>query len=365
MVNKLTVDNLLSQVTHQPRFKFLEIKEKELKRSGVYFLSKEKSIIYIGKSTDVFNRPFSHKPHRNFDKVKILEATEQWIDYLESAFVGKYRPTDNGRQWKEKVTSHDFSVSDELAFTHCNHALKIYSEFESTNFIGKNSNILTIDDAHKEIRQLTLEFSDHKTKARGSIEGRKILAKRIIGYYKLDKLFSKSDTKEINRITGWNFAGYKRVLNHTYPSDSRCIAHTNDGITWTVWSWNKAITGLSHSVNLTQAMRLAVTNQIQAYRATSKQVCNFCGHDKNLSVDHKSKPFCFIRDEFIQSNPHITNSIESRGNGWRICFPELNHAWQKFHDASADYQMLCSSCNSIKGAGENACRLNPQEVACP
>jgi hypothetical protein len=333
----------------EPRFNFIEIKEQQIRKSGVYFLSKEKKITYIGKSIDVFNRPFQHKACRVFDKVKILEAAVEWIDYLESAFVGKYRPIENGRQHKEKATSSDYSVSDNLAFNYCHQALQTYAEFELKNFVGENYERLTVEDAHKNIRNLTLDYTKHNSKKLGSQKERKAAMRRIIDSYMPYQLFSEHHVSKINDITGWTFTGYKKVTNREFPTDDRCIAHTNDGTTWTIWSWNKAIVGESSLKNLTQAMRNSVIHQVGIYRATSRQVCSACGSHKNLNVDHKTKPFSLIKNEFIEKNPNIIHSIESRGNGWNIFWPELKTAWQKFHEAHADYQVLCSSCNSRKG----------------
>lgn len=334
----------------EPRFNFIEIKEQQIRRSGIYFLSKEKKLTYIGKSIDVFNRPFQHKACRVFDKVEIFEAAIEWIDYLESAFVGKYRPIENGRQHKEKVTSSDFSVSDNLAFNYCHQALQTYAEFELKKFLAENSERLTVEDAHKNIRNLTLDFTRQNSKKVGSQKERKAEMRRIIDSYMPYQLFSEDHVLKINEITGWNFLGYKKVTNREYPTDDRCIAHTSDKITWTIWSWNKAIVGESSLTNLTQAMRNSVIHQVEIYRAKSRQVCSACGSDKNLHVDHKTKPFSLIKNEFIQKNPNIIHSIESRGNGWDIFWPELKAAWQRFHETHADYQVLCLSCNLRKGA---------------
>ena len=334
----------------EPRFNFIEIKEQQIRKSGVYFLSKEKKITYIGKSVDVMNRPFQHKAYRVFDKVKIFVASVEWIDYLESAFVGKYRPIENGRQFKEKVTSSDYSVSDNLAFIYCHQALQTYAEFELKNFLGENSETLTVEDAHRAIRNLTLDFTKHESKKVGTQKERKAAMRKIIDSYMPYQLFAKNHVLKINEITGWNFSGYKKVTNREYPTDDGCIAHTSDGVIWAIWSWNKAIVGESSQKNLTQAMRNAINHQVSAYRAKSSNVCSVCGGQKSLGVDHKTKPFLLIKNEFIQKNPNIIYSIESSGYGWSIFWPELKTAWQRFHEAHADYQVLCSSCNSRKGA---------------
>ena len=349
MVSVLTTVET-SASRQEPRFRFIEIKEKEHKRPGVYFLSKEKKVIYIGKSVDVFNRPFNHKPYKDFDTVKVFEAATEWIDYLESAFVGKYRPSENGRQHKEKATSSDYMVSDNLAFNYYNQALQTYKEFELRKFVGENNENLTVEDAYKNIRNLTFDFTKNNSVKIGSQKERRGEIRKIIDSYVPYQLFSADDILRINDLTGWNFTGYKRVTNRDYPTDFRCIAHTSDGIIWSIWSWNKAIAGESSNTNLTQAMRNSVKHQVEMYKATSSQACSVCGGHINLQVDHKTKPFSVIKNEFIKKNPNIIHAIESRGHGWYIFWPELKDSWQKFHEAHADYQMLCLSCNSKKGA---------------
>ena len=335
----------------QLSFDLIEIKEKKVKKSGIYFLSENKKVIYIGKSVDLFNRPFAHKAKKKFDKVEIYECEEYWLDYLESAFVGMYRPSLNGWRNYEKNSAHGYGVRDELAFKYCHQALKIYSRFKSQTFAEDFKKTLDVARAHGEIRLVTLDLCNSKSKKIGSEGWKRAAIKRIIDSYMPYELFNETDVAEINKITGWLFVGYKKVTNIKYPRDSRCLANTNDGITWKIWSWNKAITGNSNLLNLSQAMRLAVISQIQRFRAiSSNQTCAICGCNDKLHVDHKSKPFSLIKNEFIEKHPHIVHSIESHGYGWHIAWPELKSAWQTFHEGNADYQMLCASCNSIKGS---------------
>jgi len=334
----------------QLSFDFIEIKEKKVKKSGIYFLSDNKKLIYIGQSVDLFNRPFTHKKEKKFDKVEVYECEEHWLNYLESAFVGMHRPSLNGWRNYEKNSACGYGVRDELAFKYCHQALKIYNQFKSQNFTEDFKKTLGVECAHAEIRLLTLDLSNQKSKKIGSEGWKRAAIKRIIDSYKPYELFKEIDVAEINKITGWNFVGYKKVTNIKYPLDHRCVAHTSDGVTWEIWSWNKAITGNLNSLNLSQAMRLAVSYQVQIFRAISlNQTCAICGCSGKLHVDHKSKPFSLIKNEFIEKHPHIVHSIESRGHGWRIAWPELLVAWQTFHERNADYQMLCASCNLRKG----------------
>ena len=144
----------------------------------------------------------------------------------------------------------------------------------------------------------------------------------------------------------------KRVRNVHHPKDTRALAVSHDGDTFEVWSWNKAIEGYNHSANVIRALRSAIKEQTDQYAASNPAVCAICGSDKNTSVDHKSRSFSKLAHEFTIKNPRADCSVSNDGTGlrWKLSQQATLVAWLEYHKANADYQILCRSCNSKKGA---------------
>jgi len=108
------------------------------------------------------------------------------------------------------------------------------------------------------------------------------------------------------------------------------------------WSWIKSIDGYTKRRNVLQAMREA--SRQGASRQIDKDKCVACGATSNLTIDHKSITFIAIAESYMKkNNPAIEHD---RSGGWRLEDPQ---AVIDFHDAKADYQVLCVSCNSSKG----------------
>lgn len=180
-----------------------------------------------------------------------------------------------------------------------------------------------------------------------TIKARKAELQTMIDAYAFDVLFADQDVARFNQLTGWNFPMYKRIINTTFPKDTRCVAHSDDGQKWEVWSWNKALTPAN---NLMEAMRVAVAEQMQDYKGKAVRVCVACGTTALITVDHKRIPFRDIALSFIEKVGNVSLANKADGSGWEIESPEVLGAWQVFHKRHADYQILCRSCNSKKGA---------------
>lgn len=182
-----------------------------------------------------------------------------------------------------------------------------------------------------------------------TIKERKANIQTLIDAQEFGALFSPEDVQRMNELTGWDFPMYKRIINEAFPTDTRCVAHSDDGQQWAVWSWNKAI---SKRNNLHEALRRSVREQIAAVTVLAENECAKCGSVDYLSIDHKTMPFIQIVAHFTRMFPGLHDALanDADGSGWYIKDKELEAIWQDLHHQYADYQILCRSCNSKKGA---------------
>lgn len=60
--------------------------------SGIYFLFRKDKLVYVGQSTNVIARVHSHTVR--FDTYTYIEVDHE-IDFLEMAYITKYRPSEN------------------------------------------------------------------------------------------------------------------------------------------------------------------------------------------------------------------------------------------------------------------------------
>ena len=163
-------------------------------------------------------------------------------------------------------------------------------------------------------------------------------AKSLIDSYSNGDEFTVEDCKSISSLCGWDFDQVKKVKHRMISVV--CPSEKYSG----TWSWNKSIDGYCKEKNTIQAMRTAIRSGTYAdHEMTS---CESCGNDADLTVDHKSTPFSEIALQFNREHgsPCIYNM---NGYGWLL---KDKHAFVGFHDAIADYQTLCRSCNSAKGS---------------
>ena len=117
---------------------------------GIYFLYQENEIIYVGKSLYLFFRPFQHKD-KHFDRVVVFPTPIDWIDFLESAFIGLLKPRLNGFRNKKRKTSHDYGVRDSLAFSSPIIALNTFKDFQSRGFLTDEGIVLQVVHAQEKI----------------------------------------------------------------------------------------------------------------------------------------------------------------------------------------------------------------------
>ena len=68
--------------------------------SGIYFLIKNKEIVYIGQSVCVFRRVYDHLwAKKIFDSFSYIQCEEKMLDKLESLYIHFYQPPENGRNY--------------------------------------------------------------------------------------------------------------------------------------------------------------------------------------------------------------------------------------------------------------------------
>lgn len=60
--------------------------------TGVYFLIRDKRIVYVGKSTDVYNRLRQHTADKEFDRVAVLRCPPSILDALEAIYIQLFKP---------------------------------------------------------------------------------------------------------------------------------------------------------------------------------------------------------------------------------------------------------------------------------
>lgn len=63
------------------------------KGSGIYFLIKDKEVIYVGQSTDVFHRMARHRrDNREFDSFAYIQCEKDQLDDLEAKYIAAFVP---------------------------------------------------------------------------------------------------------------------------------------------------------------------------------------------------------------------------------------------------------------------------------
>ena len=63
---------------------------------GVYFLIYEKKVVYVGQSTNVFSRIFTHVQTKKFDSYVYIPCEKDTLDKLESLYIHLLSPPLNG-----------------------------------------------------------------------------------------------------------------------------------------------------------------------------------------------------------------------------------------------------------------------------
>lgn len=65
---------------------------------GIYFLTKNDEIVYVGQSVNPIARIHSHQQEKDFEKAYLLPVPREKLDEVEAAFIRFFRPRLNGRQ---------------------------------------------------------------------------------------------------------------------------------------------------------------------------------------------------------------------------------------------------------------------------
>ncbi len=61
----------------------------------IYFLLDNNSLIYVGRTVNLFTRVDNHASNKKFDSFKWLLVEKTYVDFLERYFIDKYRPFEN------------------------------------------------------------------------------------------------------------------------------------------------------------------------------------------------------------------------------------------------------------------------------
>jgi hypothetical protein len=75
--------------------------------SGIYFLIKEKEIVYVGQSTNVFLRIAHHMGARDFDSWSFVPCKKADLRRREARYIEEFRPIGNYTGRDEYVVSED------------------------------------------------------------------------------------------------------------------------------------------------------------------------------------------------------------------------------------------------------------------
>lgn len=82
-------------LTEQQIVKFSEKARSVITPTGVYFLIKNQSVVYIGQSVNVYNRVQNHTD-KDFDKFVYIECDKESLNILESLYIHTLKPILNG-----------------------------------------------------------------------------------------------------------------------------------------------------------------------------------------------------------------------------------------------------------------------------
>lgn len=70
------------------------MKRKLLTGSGIYFLFKHNTIVYVGQTTNGLKKVFDHTD-KNFDEYVFVRCRKSELNVLEAAYIKKFRPKYN------------------------------------------------------------------------------------------------------------------------------------------------------------------------------------------------------------------------------------------------------------------------------
>lgn len=175
--------------------------------------------------------------------------------------------------------------------------------------------------------------------------------RRVIDATPFGEEMTEANAAVLRHITGWHYDKIRHMPNPKYFTDKRYIEVLQEDGTWITHSWNKTVNPTSEWQDLQKAMRCEVAPYAMSdYRKAAEPICCHCGATEDLAVDHKSRSFDEIMQSFVMVCQGEIAIKDGEGNQGRVLADELvRQAWVAFHDAAADFQMLCRPCNSSKG----------------
>jgi hypothetical protein len=189
-------------------------------------------------------------------------------------------------------------------------------------------------------------------------KARKERCQAIIDANPVGANFAPHDMQEMVRLLNAEDQGIlaiRKMVNPNFP-DPRHL-HV---LRWEVFSWNEALTPPKPGVSEMKAMRKLIAEDIEEFRQCAGEVCEYCGSDENLQVDHLDPSFLEIATAFIDENgmPELIRPHPLQP-GKRFADRSLEAKWIAFHASHAVYQVLCRSCNASKGSGKTVKRNIP------
>lgn len=169
-------------------------------------------------------------------------------------------------------------------------------------------------------------------------------------------LFSELMQNHENRDekVGCGIERFSIGVNPQNYAERSLFLHRIDG-SEDVWSY-KACIGIKKN-DLNEAMRAAVKEQMLEYKKTQEMKCCYCGITNSTKqiefhVDHKTVPFCNIRNDFLKLNSETPTKFAKNKTYFNMIFRDedqnFEQKWSEFHRKHADYQILCKECNLKK-----------------
>lgn len=129
-------------------------------RSGIYFLLKDKKIVYVGQTTRGYCRIFQHINNKDFDSFSYFDCDKKELSKIESSLILKYRPKYN------KVISRDeyrtVKRVNKLVYK-CGYILrfkelqKIIDELNLEKFEFNNESVIKKEDIKKIVEYLRIK----------------------------------------------------------------------------------------------------------------------------------------------------------------------------------------------------------------
>lgn len=184
---------------------------------------------------------------------------------------------------------------------------------------------------------------------------RKEQTRDLLDSIQVGRWFNETEVEAFNALTGFEYTRYKKILSSDPGQTSTRNIYVGD--VKDTRSWLKQIDDPAREkrnhINPRQAMRKSIKNSMEQAMVDVPYCCAKCNKLTDLTIDHKTIPFSMLAEAFIMA----IGTIETDGNlntfGHQFIDKELEQQWINFHNDNADYQWLCRSCNSSKGANND------------